>query len=149
MLRKSAETDDIVLSQYLEREGREKIFLAVTTKPIHWRIVWKAYAAGHAEHVGWKVIEVVLEEDSPEFAYRFSFRSSELSRTLSKYTFFELGELNQVSRDALGFLGLEQRQPIPRDNDNRFGNCISFVVHMIRDDLVNDAHSVRTWLIFM
>jgi hypothetical protein len=74
-MKRHLEPEDLMhLVQHPEPDGKLMVSIAVTTDPIHWRIVWPAFNQQNV-HTGYKVIEVVHSSPTdPEFKYRFSIR---------------------------------------------------------------------------
>jgi hypothetical protein len=118
--------DENNLAPYPEVEGDEVIYLAVGSSLVvvtlgvafHWRIQWRAFDANTGQFAGWKIIEVLTPDNPNEFEFRYYFRSS-FHETLSRYQLYELGRLNQESREALPTLAHQMEPPQEYGGDCR------------------------------
>jgi len=99
-----------LLQHYPEHNGPEPVYIAVTTDPLHWRIVWRLYQTENGSNfqdggtdttgVGWKVLEVV--KPTGTFQYRCSYRRFEGSALY--YQLFFVGDVDAESRGAIAEL---------------------------------------------
>jgi hypothetical protein len=136
MIRAYANYDNSYLAIYPELDRQEEIFIATTgtitspEPPLHWRIVWRAYALQNGQHfhAGWKCVEIVYDEtlnrDPKAFSFRFSFRA--LNGTCQDWMRYSVGWLDREFRDNL--VQLAAMLPQPKATG---GNCLTCIVQSL------------------